>query len=281
MRIVKPQRLGLVKRALPWGGRMLMSFGLITAFPFANPRRLLQEGEMWEAITPILGDRALDTGEPKARGEAVVFGSYHAPGGTPVLQHGARIAVGPIDKSIRITGRREWRRTPDNEAFATPPEPFTTMPLDDWRLAFGGPQFPDNPTGIGHWREDIFTADGRYPLPCLEQLRATMTAPTDVLAPICFGPRDIMLPDRQRKPRAGPGSGRDAGPVSGRGIRPADRRLLCRHRARGGREHAPGPAVPGHAPAGRAAAAVHPPPPAARLGAGGTGAAGRYAGAVP
>lgn len=198
MKIVKPQRLGLIKRALPWGGRTLLSFGLLTAFPFAAPRRLLQEGEMWEAIAPILGDKPLDTGEPKTRGEVVVFGNYHAPNGTPVLQHGARIHVGPIDKSIRVTGRREWRRSPDNQPFATPPEPFTTMPLDDWRLAFGGPQYPDNPAGMGFWREDIFTADGRYPLPCLEPVRETMALPTDLVEPVCFGPRDIMLPDRQR-----------------------------------------------------------------------------------
>lgn len=198
MKIVKPQRLGLIKRPLLWGGRTLLSLGLISAFPFADPRRLLQEGEMWEAIAPILGDKPLDTGEPKARGEVVVFGSYHAPGGAPVLQHGARVNVGPIDKSVRVTGRREWRRGPDNTSFATSPEPFTTMPLDDWRLAFGGPQFPDNPTGIGFWREDIFSADGRYPLPPLEPVRSAMVSPTDVIEPVCFGPRDIMHPDRQQ-----------------------------------------------------------------------------------
>jgi len=198
MRIIKHRRLGLLKRALPWGGRTLMSFGLVTAFPFAKPRRLLQEGDMWEAITPILGDRTLDTGEPKARAEVVVYGSYHAPGGRPVLQHGARLVVGPIDKAIRVTGRREWRRTPENEPFATQPEPFTTMPLDDWRLAFGGPQFPDNPTGMGYWREDIFTADGRYPLPCVEYQRTPLINPAQVPAPACLGPRDLMLPARQK-----------------------------------------------------------------------------------
>lgn len=198
MRIVKPLRLGLLKRSLLWGGRTLLSFGVVTAFPFGAPRALLQEGEMWEAITPILGDRPLDTGEPKARGEVVVFGSYHAPGGTPVLQHGARIRVGPIDKSIRLTGRREWRRSPDRQSFATSPAPFTSMPLDDWRLAFGGPQFPGNPCGIGFWREDTFTDDGRYPLPCLEYPGSVMNAPTDVIPPACFGPRDVTIPDRQQ-----------------------------------------------------------------------------------
>ncbi len=198
MRIYKPQRLGLIKRSLLWGGRTLLSLGLVTAFPFARPRELVQEGDMWEAITPILRDRPLDTGEPKARAEVVAFGNYHAPGTVPVLQHGARLAVGPIDKSLRLTGRREWRRAPDNRSFATPPEPFTAMPLDDWRLAFGGPQYPDNPTGIGFWREDTFTADGRYPLPCVEYPREVMGLPTDIVPPAGFGPRDITLPDRQR-----------------------------------------------------------------------------------
>ncbi len=197
MELYKPQRLGLLKRSILWGGRTLLSLGLVTAFPFANPRRLMEEGEMWEAVGPALGDNPLDTGEPKARAEVVVFGDYFAPGGNPVLQHGARVAVGPIDKSIRVTGAREWTFDRDGRLIVTQPQPFTAMKLD-WKLAFGGPGFADNPAGRGHVLPNVTSPDGRYPLPCLEYPHDVVKMPGDVVLPAGFGPRDIMLPARQR-----------------------------------------------------------------------------------
>ncbi len=197
MRLVKPQRLGLIKRSLLWGGRTLLSFGVVTAFPLAAPRRLMKEGEMWEAITPLLGDQILDSGEPKRRGELVVHGHYFAPGGQPVLQHGVRVALGPVDKSIRVTGRREWATDPQGKVVATPPQPLASLPID-WKYAFGGPAFPENPGGRGYWPEDTRSADARYPLPLLEYPDNPMYRPGDIVAPAGLGPRDLMLPSRQR-----------------------------------------------------------------------------------
>ncbi len=197
MRLVKPLRLGLVKRSLLWGGRTLLSFGLITAFPLASPRRIMKEGEMWEAIAPALGDQVLDSGEPKRRAEVVVFGHYFAPGNKPVLQHGVRVALGPIDKSIRVTGHREWATDAQGRVVPTSPEPFTSLPID-WKYAFGGPGFPANPGGRGYWPEDTRSADARYPLPLLEYPADVLTSPDDMIAPAGLGPRDIMLPARQQ-----------------------------------------------------------------------------------
>jgi len=197
MRLVKPQRLGLIKRSLLWGGRTLLSFGVVTAFPLANPRRLMKEGEMWEAIAPLLGDQVLDSGEPKRRGELVVHGHYFAPGGTPVLQHGVRVTLGPIDKSIRVTGPREWATDANGQVVATPPQPLASLPID-WKYAFGGPAFPENPGGRGHWPEDTRSANARYPLPLLEYPINPMNRPGDIVAPAGLGPRDLMLPSRQR-----------------------------------------------------------------------------------
>ncbi len=197
MRLVKPLRLGLLKRSILWGGRTLLSFGLITAFPLAAPRRIMKEGDMWEAITPALGDQVLDSGEPKRRGEVVVHGHYFAPGGKPVLQHGVRVAVGPVDKSIRVTGPREWATDAHGQVVATAPQPIDSVPID-WKYAFGGPAFPENPGGRGYWPEDTRAADARYPLPLLEYPGDLMARPDDIVAPAGLGPRDIMLPSRQR-----------------------------------------------------------------------------------
>lgn len=197
MRLVKPLRLGLIKRSILWGGRTLLSFGIVTAFPLAAPRRIMKEGEMWEAIMPVLGDQVLDSGEPKRNGEVVVFGHYFAPDEKPVLQHGVRVALGPIDKSIRVTGRREWATDQQGRVVATAPEPLTNLPID-WKYAFGGPAFPENPGGLGYWPEDTRTADAHYPLPMLEYPADILNSPDDIIAPASLGPRDIMLPTRQR-----------------------------------------------------------------------------------
>ena len=197
MKLVKPLRVGLLKRSLPWGGRTLLSIGLVTAFPLSAPRRIVKEDEMWEAITPVLGDQVMDSGEPKDHGEIVVFGDYFAPGGTPVLRHGVRVALGPVDKSILVTGRREWTTGDRREVAASPPEPFTRMPLS-WKLAFGGPHYPENPQGLGHWPETVLSADGRYPLPCLEYPDDLLTRPDGIITPAGLGPREVTIPSRRR-----------------------------------------------------------------------------------
>jgi len=197
MRLIKPLRVGLVKRSLLWGGRTLLSFGLITAFPLAHPRRLMKEGEMWEAIAPLLGDQVLDSGEPKARGEVIAFGHYFAPDDKPVLQHGVRLAIGPVDKSIRVTGPREWATDDQGRVVATTPTPLSNLPID-WKYAFGGQAFPPNPAGMGYWPEDTRNADERYPLPMLEYPDHILASPDDIIPPAAFGPRDIMIPSRQQ-----------------------------------------------------------------------------------
>ena len=197
MKLIKPLRVGLVKRSLLWGGRTLLSIGLVTAFPLSAPREIVKEDEMWEAITPLLGDQVMDSGEPKAHAELIVFGDYFAPGGLPVLRHGVRVALGPVDKSIMVTGRREWNTDDRGRVVASAPEPFARMPID-WRLAFGGPHYPENPHGLGDWPEDVVTADGRYPLPCLEYPDDILTRPDGIIAPAGLGPRDVTVPSRQR-----------------------------------------------------------------------------------
>lgn len=197
MKLVKPQRLGLLKRSLLWGGRTLLSIGVVTAFPLAEPRRIMKEGEMWEAIAPALGDQVLDTGEPKARGEVLAFGHYFAPGGKPVLQHGVRLALGSVDKSIRVTGRREWATDAGGRVVPTAPEPLTSLPIE-WKYAFGGKDFVPNPAGIGYWPVDTRSTDARYPLPFLEYPDNVVAHPDDIVPPAGFGPRDLMTPARQQ-----------------------------------------------------------------------------------
>ena len=63
---------------------------------------------------------------PKPRGEALVYGSYYSPGGREVTSDLVGFSLGPISKELLVVGDRHWRPL----IGPTPPEPFTTMPVD-------------------------------------------------------------------------------------------------------------------------------------------------------
>lgn len=68
--------------------------------------------------------------------EVILLGHAQAPGGRPVAGLTVSLSVGPFRRELVILGDRRWtthfgRRVP------SPPEPFTSMPLD-WSHAFGG-----------------------------------------------------------------------------------------------------------------------------------------------
>lgn len=195
MRIVKPLRLGLLTRPFLHAGTVDLTVSLLWYFPFDAPREIQTEGSMWEELMPILGNAPLDACEPKAHGEVLVWGDYCAPGGEPMLQHGVRLSLGPVDKTLRVTGPRQWVVDDSGGLSATDPEPIVRQKLG-WDIAFGGPGFAENPAGIGHWPDGL-QAD-RYPLPMLEYPDDTLALPQDVIAPAGFGPRDPMLPSRQK-----------------------------------------------------------------------------------
>ena len=105
---------------------------------------LAQEGDL------VVGKLATDV---------VVTGHLHSPQGKPATDWIAAVRVGSLQKGMRVTGPREFRRTLFGWR-VTKPAPVMTVPLD-YRLAFGGRlrspgqgdsdevYFSRNPAGIG------------------------------------------------------------------------------------------------------------------------------------
>lgn len=117
----------------------------------------------------------------KPRGEVLLHGACHVPDGRPRAECDAGLIVGPIRKTLRISGDRKWRG-----ASATAPQPFETMPLR-WERAFGSLLSAENPMGRG--------IDPTAPelgndvaLPNVEYADHRMTSPTDRPRPAGFGP---------------------------------------------------------------------------------------------
>lgn len=78
-----------------------------------------------------------DFAPPKPFVDVLVNGSAHAPGGRPVERMVVGLAVAGVRKGAVIWGDRYWYEGSLGAWTATPPRPFTAMPLV-WERAFGG-----------------------------------------------------------------------------------------------------------------------------------------------
>jgi uncharacterized protein YjbI with pentapeptide repeats len=96
-----------------------------------------------------------------------------------------RLAVGPVDKRLRVVGERGWRYAWPGLHHVSEPVPFSTMPID-WQRAYGGPDHPANPAGCGY--TGVFGAARTGCMPNIEFAAAPVTGHTTRLAPAGFGP---------------------------------------------------------------------------------------------
>ncbi|XYI01117.1 DUF2169 domain-containing protein [Sorangium sp. So ce1128] len=197
-RVVRPIRLSLNQRVVTVRRAHHLSVGLLMYFPLEAPEVALPEVGMWQQVAKALGkDAILDEGLPKPRGEVLVFGRAYAPGGRPQPAFSARLQVGRdeaslVNKSLYVIGKRRWQRGGPTE-----PEPITEMDVA-WENAFGGPDYPPNPKGMGLAPVD---EDGArvHLLPRLEHPQHLVTSPGDRPPPACFGALDPTLAERMAK----------------------------------------------------------------------------------
>lgn len=196
MKVGKPVRVPILTRVVEIGRAPHFHVAAMVGFPIDSPRALWNEMTFWAAVSKELGEiGVVDEGVSKSRGEVLVAGSFHAPGGAEVKASYARVSVGSVDKRVAVVGDRYWTgNTP------TDPVPFKTMPID-WAHAFGGTTFDRNPSGKG--AEMVFDAEGRpvQPLPNIEKYGSLTRSPSERPDPTGFGSMDVTF--IQRRKRAG------------------------------------------------------------------------------
>jgi uncharacterized protein YjbI with pentapeptide repeats len=197
MKIYKERRHALINRPVEIKGVNYLSLGLMLYFDLTAPDDPHTEQELWQELTPLLGQGYLDQGWPKPRAEVLCLGACHAPRGKNVAAAEVRLKVGPVNKTLRVFGDRFWTTGPDGLARMSSASPFTVMPLD-WRHAFGGPEIKENPLGKGI--APVRRADGTIvvPLPNIEGANL-IGAPSDRPPPVGFTPLDMLWPQRARK----------------------------------------------------------------------------------
>ncbi|MBW2527962.1 MAG: DUF2169 domain-containing protein [Deltaproteobacteria bacterium] len=193
MKVAKPVKVPILTRTYEVAGQLRLGVAALLGFPLDRPRELLDEIALWQAVGVALGESGvLDEGTPKSRGELLVCGSCHAPGGVPTPATFVRVCCGPVDKRLSVLGDRRWE-----DGVSSDPEPFTQMPLD-WRHAYGGEGYRANPFGKGHRP----VGKGRkrvHPLPNVEPFDRLMRSPSERPAPAGLLPMDVTFEERRNR----------------------------------------------------------------------------------
>lgn len=194
--IVKPMRLGVLRRVSSGAGGHHLWITALGAFNLDAPGDFLTEAQLWQTAAPALGATPLDAGMPKPGAEVLVAGEACAPAGESVSGLVVTLELGPIRKQIAVFGPRWWRYGPDGPVM-TRPEPFERVAIG-WHNAFGGPGFAENPAGKG---ADARERTGRREpaeLPMIESPEALITDIAQRPEPAGLGPRAEDAPARLR-----------------------------------------------------------------------------------
>lgn len=198
MRVTKPIKQSILHRTYQYRGANHFAVSAFTMFSLSEPGRILPENELWQIVATALGrDAMLDAAMPKLRGEFVVYGNFHAPGGKPVPAGYVSVALGGLEKRLEVFGDRYWKKLAGVGLGVTEPEPISEMPLT-FAQAFGGRDYKDNPLGKG--MDAVETEAGkRQPLPNLELPNRLIGSPDDKPPPASLGMIDLTWPQRFRK----------------------------------------------------------------------------------
>jgi uncharacterized protein YjbI with pentapeptide repeats len=196
MKVVKPQKLGLVTRCFEHERRHFLSLGVLTLH--GGTSLLAAEMDMWPFLAGELGqDGAPDAGMVKSRGEFLVTGYAFSAAGAPQPACTVQVQLGALEKTLWVYGDRFWTADDLLGEAATDPEPFLQLPLT-WESAYGGPGFERNPVGKGHG--PIETEQGFiHPLPNVELPVQPVRSSLDRPEPAGLGPIDFAWPQRFSK----------------------------------------------------------------------------------
>ncbi|MGO3130509.1 MAG: DUF2169 family type VI secretion system accessory protein [Alcaligenes sp.] len=190
MRIVKPLRLGILARPWSWRGQHALGISVQAWCSMDAPHLLSTDARMWQGVADLMqGDDVLDLALPKPCAEFLVSGHACAPGGEAVPQLAVQARVGPIEKKLAVFGTRHWR-----QGRPGPADPFCRVPLDGTR-SWGGPQYADNPAGMG--MEASAPGEPLY-LPQVEPWEGRVYRPGDQGRVAGLGPVSPLRPRRFR-----------------------------------------------------------------------------------
>ncbi|MGP0838008.1 DUF2169 family type VI secretion system accessory protein [Serratia sp. CY85251] len=194
MKIIKPQRLSLLNRPFRFEGKNHLGVSVITLLDMGPNPQLRPEVELWQLAAQELQScgGVIDLALPKIRAEYLVTGQAYTSHQKDKSACAVRVDIEKLSKTLIAFGDRVWAGS-----HPTQPCDFDEMSLD-WKHAFGGVGFEENPHGIGASVEQQ-NGVSFHRLPNIESLHSRITSPQQKTEPAGFGPLDITWPRRFKR----------------------------------------------------------------------------------
>jgi uncharacterized protein YjbI with pentapeptide repeats len=164
MKIIKPNRLSCLTRPYKYLNKHHLAVTVYAMVDFSADFCLDTEQALWgtfnEESVRNFGVEALDFGIPKRTPEIILnaygYGAYAVNGRTAVS-----VSLNNVRKDLWVSGDRYW-----SDGKPTAPLPFDAIPIN-WRNAYGGAGFEENPQGKGHRATELGGMQVRF-LPNIE-----------------------------------------------------------------------------------------------------------------
>lgn len=192
MKTVKPLRLSVITRPFLRGRHQRLGVTLMGMVSMGEAPVLLPEPEFWKIASEELGPTgAIDLGIPKTCAEFLATGHAYTRHQQDKTACAVALQVGGLARQLLVFGDRFWL-----DGRATAPQPFDAMRLD-WTRAYGGPDFADNPLGIGRATE-LVQGLAVQRLPNVEHPHERLDRPDREPEPASLGAIDPGWPRRMR-----------------------------------------------------------------------------------
>jgi uncharacterized protein YjbI with pentapeptide repeats len=194
MRIIKPQKLGLIHRTFSVKSVHTLAVAPVIFFELLDSKMLVSESVAWSRLMKALPlNQGLDEGMPKANAEFVLVGQAYTTNEKSDLSVDATVSIGEATKMLRVTGNRTWNKG-FFRRYASPPASFKSLPLT-WLNAFGGADIATNPMGAGVLGMGEF-GESIIALPNISYPNEELTSPKSTIRPASFGPIDVSWKPR-------------------------------------------------------------------------------------
>lgn len=204
MKIIKPLKLGVLHKTYTFLHQHHLAITPICFFDLQS-RQVLKEMPQWSLVQQSLGPTGLmDIAMPKPRGEVLLAGSAYPldANGEPTKMDtmDVTLRMGAVNKTLRVYGKRTWRRGLIPLQSISSPEPFASLPLH-YGNSYGCAEYGMNPLGKGHlsrrqrWLGKAVSTE----LPNIEASGCHPYKPRWHQQPAGFGPIDISWSQRSCK----------------------------------------------------------------------------------
>lgn len=186
MKVVKPLRLSTLHRPYRWQGENYLGVSVLALADMGASPRLRPEPELWQLASEelALSGGVLDLAFPKACAEFLATGYAYTHHQADKTACAVKIQLDTLEKTLVVFGDRHWINDRPSS-----PLPFDEMRLD-WSRAFGGPQWVENPHGLGA-NPETCPRGSRCPLPNIEPLHNRLSSPRQTPLPVSFDALDI------------------------------------------------------------------------------------------